>query len=160
VKKTWMYILLLPAMAGLASGYCQGANQPATITLTTDNPTIKAGADVWVKVVMTNTSSDPIDCSVVSSNGADRRYSFAVWGPTGAPLSRKPLKHPELEGGGSIHMCTLNPKDSTTAEENLLSRLFDLTEPGTYTVQLSRMFDVAGSQVRVKSNKLEIQVTP
>ena len=160
MKRNWVNILLLLAMAGISAGRCQSPNEPANLAIAAEHPTVKAGSDIWIKIEMKNTSKHPIDCTVASSNGIDLRFRFQVWGPNGNPLPKKPRKHPELAGGGSFMLCTLGPGRSTTPEENLLNSIFDMSQPGTYTVQLSRMIDTPSGRMHTKSNKLEIEVTP
>lgn len=125
-----LYLLLCLSSAAQAKG-------PFTLSLSADS-TVKAGADVYVKVAMQNISDQPIDCSVASSNAVDLSFRFRVRDESGNPLKKKVSKHPELEGSGSIKMCTLAPGQSTLPEDNLISNLYDLTNPGKYTIQALR----------------------
>lgn len=160
MKRNRVNILLLLAMTGFAVANCQPAREPASLQISAEHSTLKAGSRVFIEVSMTNKSMHPIDCSVAYSSGVDLRYRFQVWGPTGNVLPKKPRRHPELEGAGSFSLCTLNPGESTTAEGNLLNSLFDMSQPGTYTIQLSRVIDTPSGRVQIQSNKLEINITP
>ena len=138
----------------------QTAKQPFALTLSTDSPSVKAGSDVWVKVTMTNLSNHDVNCAVWSSNGVDLNYMFDVRDGNGTAPPKKTSKHPEIEGAGSIGLCTLSPGQSTTPEDNLISRLFHMEKPGQYTVQVSRQASEDPHAGKVSSNTMNITVTP
>ena len=146
--------------AGMTNTHSFAATDPFVLTISTEHPNVKSGDSIWIKVIMTNTSAFDVDCSSVSSNGIDLRYSFEVRDPNGKSISKKKSKHPELEGAGSVHLCTLRPGQSTVAQDNLLSREFDFSPPGTYTIQVSRAASDSPRNDQVKSNTLVVTVTP
>lgn len=140
--------------------FAQSSQKPFSIALSSDQPVVKAGWDVWVRIKMTNTSSGSVDCSTASSNGLDLRYSFEISDSSGNKIDKVRSSHPELEGTGSFRLCTLAPGQSTSPDENLLSREYDLSKPGTYTVQVSRGISRDEKKGVVKSNPITITVTP
>jgi hypothetical protein len=123
-----------------------------TINIRVENPVMKAGSDVFIKVQMINTSKQVIDCTMAPSNvtGADRKYQYRVRDGAGNPAKELPIdrKH----DGGSIWPCTLEPGRNTPPRDNLISRMYDFTSPGKYFVRVAR-----GD---VKSNTITITVTP
>lgn len=151
VASTCMALSLLSSRA---------SERPFSIVITAAAPTVKAGGDVWIKVKMINTSTHKVDCSVAASNGIDLRYNFDVRDESGSPTPKKLSRHPELEGAGSLRTCTLQPGQSTTADDNLISRLFDISRPGRYTVQVSRAASDDPKDGVVKSNEITIAVVP
>lgn len=135
------------------------AQQPFTIAISMDNPEVKAGSDIWIKIEMTNTSNHDIECSVAAVNGVDRRFQYSVSKPDGTPAKRIVSKHPELEGAGSVKLCTLEP-GGTAKTESLISRLFDMTAPGKYSVRALRGVSDKESDGSAQSNTLVVTVTP
>jgi hypothetical protein len=109
---------------------------------------------------MTNTSSGEIDCTRADSNSLDTRYVYDIRDSSGRKIEQKRSAHPELDAAGSFRFCTLRSRQSTNAEENLISRLFDMSKPGTYTVQVSRGISSDEKKGAVKSNQITITVTP
>jgi hypothetical protein len=149
-------LLLAASAAAFGAGPSPKTPPPFALTITTDKPTVRAGAELWVKVQMKNISNRDVDCSSVYVNGTDRRYQYDVRGETGLSM-KKTNEHPELVPG-SIQLCTLKPGESVT-QDTRISWLHDLSHPGKYTVQVSRgASDNEGDGV-VKSNTITITVT-
>lgn len=130
---------------------------PFTITISVDQPRIKAGSEAWITVKMTNTSDHEVDCTAMLVNGVDRRFHYDVEDESGKPMRKQDL-HPE-NYPGSVQMCTLEPGHSVS-HQTRISWLDDLTKPGEYTVQLSRGAGETEEEGTVKSNKITITVTP
>jgi hypothetical protein len=134
------------------------SSDPFSLSLSAPS-TVKAGSDVYVQVAMRNLSDGPVDCSRAYSNALDLRYRFLVRGESGNQIKRRVSKHPELGGAGSITTCTLDPGESTPAEDNLISNMYNLKSPGKYTVQALR--GVEGPSERyIGSNVVTIVVAP
>ena len=134
-------------------------NPPFSIKLSAVS-SVKAGSDVYVQVSMHNLRDKPVDCTVASSNAIDLRFKFLVKDTAGNILKRKTGKHPELEGAGSIKMCSLDAGESTAPEDNLISNMYDLSSPGQYTVVVSRAVDDVRPEQYVQSNLITITVVP
>jgi hypothetical protein len=137
------------------SSVCVGQS-PFSLTITPLKSTVAVGDDVWVRVTITNTSSREIDCTAHFVNGTDRTYQYDVRDPRLAS-KRKPNMRPE-EMPGSIQMCTLEPGKSVT-HDTRISWLNDFSQPGNYTIQLSRNLSADDTGGSVKSNKVEVVVT-
>jgi len=132
------------------------AHASFSIVITTDNPVIKAGSDVVIKIRMTNNSNHDVDCTMAPANGLDRKYQYDVRDAQGNPAAKIVRSHPELESG-SILPCTLKPGQSTPPVDNSISWIYDLTHPGKYVVQVSRDDPKEG---KAKSNTITLTVKP
>ncbi len=153
--------LLFGAMLSSELASAQSPSPPFSITLSAEKPVVKAGSDVFIQIQMTNTSNHSIDCTRVASNGLDKAYEYELRDKSGAAISAIPRKHPEIGEPFSAWPCVLKPGESTTKDDALISKLFDLSRPGKYVVQVSRL--IAGDhkeQGMVKSNSITITVTP
>jgi hypothetical protein len=137
-----------------------GTMQPLAITISTDKAEVKAGSDVWIKVHLTNTSSREIDLSANINDmiRVDPNYVFDVRDASGNPVPKKVHKHPELATGHAVFR-SLKPGESVTDEQDI-SGLDDLSQPGQYAIQVSRRTSDKEKDGLVKSNTITITVTP
>jgi|ERR1035437_10059230 hypothetical protein len=117
------------------AAYTQAAQQPFTITISADEPTVNAGSDVYINIKQTNTADHVVNCGGMNSNGMDRSYVYYVLDENGKSIE-KPGEHHEFRGA-SPTFCNLATGESV-AHDVILSRLYDFTKPGTYTIQVSR----------------------
>jgi hypothetical protein len=149
-------LLLAGILALWIPASAQNAHPSFSIVITTDNPVVKAGSDVLIKIQMKNISSHGVDCTMAPANGLDRKYHYDVRDAQGSPAVKVARSHPELESG-SILPCTLKPGQSTPAVDNSVSWIYDFTRPGKYVVQVSRDDPKEGL---VESNKITLTVQP
>jgi hypothetical protein len=152
-------MLLLSAISMIwISGVAQAANPPFSITINSNNSTVKAGADVYIKIKMTNTSDHVVDCTkVYTKSGVDLKYHYELRDASGKSVGKRVREHPDFEEAGSFYPCTLNPGQSTGANDSRISSLFDIGKPGKYSLRVWRFGK--GSAV-VRSNIIDITVTP
>lgn len=136
----------------------QKAGLPLTITISPASLTVKAGEEVYVKVQMTNVSSQPVDCSSYYVNGTDRRFRVDVLDENGAS-TKKSSEHPESMPG-SLQQCTLDPGQSTPPKEDLISSFHDFSRPGKYRVRFSRVIDGDEKKGLASSNTITVTVMP
>ncbi len=151
---------LLLALAAIAVvSPSQGAHDtksstlPFSITITAPAE-IKVGSEIEVRVQMTNTSANEISAGTFYVDGVDTAYSYDVRDSAGNPSRRR-----TSDMAGSVKLGTLKPGE-TTEEGTLVGRVFNMTRPGQYTIQLSRAVSGSPKAQVVKSNKLTITVTP
>lgn len=141
---------------------CLGANaqQPKKseleLRLSAPKTTVKAGSDIYIRIDMTNTSDHPVDCSTSYVSGTDRRFRIEVRDANGNSMKKKDL-NPDMMPG-SFASCTLPPGESTWRDDRV-SWANDLTHPGVYTIQVSRVVGQDENDV-AQSNKITITVTP
>jgi hypothetical protein len=141
---------------------------PFNLTLSAVEPRLIAGSPVDLEVVMTNTSNHEVDCTSNYSNALDRNYLYDVRDAEGWPVPRIEKKY---HGGFNIWPCTLKPGQSDNPGGGRISILYDFSQPGKYTIQVSRAQwgdenrpETAGTnKVQlpfVKSNTISIEVLP
>jgi hypothetical protein len=154
------------------SAYAQTTSQPFTLTLSTFRPEFRAGQQVLVHVVMTNTSQHDVDCTSWFRNGLDRNYIYDVTYEDGKPAKDVDKHWKDSESS----RCVLKPGESDVGSGGVISRIFDMSRPGRYTVQVTRHIwgdenrpETIGSdwndfgryhQPDVKSNIITITVLP
>lgn len=161
-----MFGLLMLGIAGIA--YSQTSQQPFAITISTDKPQVKQGDIVLINITMKNTSDHDVDCTGNPSNALDRNFVYDVVDEDGRPV---PIIEKKYHGGSSIWLCTIKPGETSHSAGGLISRLFDFSRPGKYTIQVSR--PIWGDDQRpgtdgmvqnntpvVKSNTITITVLP
>jgi hypothetical protein len=160
--------LLVTMILGVAvaPGYCAEPSLSVTIRLTQD--TVRAGSEVRVKIVMKNVTDHqiripgkaevrgddvvPANChaTVTDAKGARApltNYGEKMWG--------RPLE--EGHEGTWVFGTMEAGEERPFTSDLILSRLYDLSKPGKYTVQV-RYPDGDGHGV-VKSNKVTLTIT-
>jgi hypothetical protein len=164
-------LLTLSLLAIFLAGPAVGSEDPkaklpvrAALTVTASQDTVKVGGELKVKIVERNISNgqgmtewDP------SPDAPDFRILVRDAQGALAPLT----KHgQELYGHGPPVSKThypfrfLNPGEETPGEEADVSKIYDLTKPGTYTIQaISRYFFGDPKNAYVKSNIVTVTVT-
>ena len=145
----------------------QTTKQPFSIKINADPTQVKVGNPVYVGIELSNTSDHEIDCSAMTgNNGIDLNFQYEVIYEHGNPER-------EIAAGKTYPEaipCTLKPENNySTGSE--ISRVFDFSRLGRYTIQLSRPVwgndqipgtgrTVQNGQAVVKSNKITITVLP
>jgi hypothetical protein len=152
-----LVLVLISAMVVFGD---QAAKAPFALEISTDQPVVKAGSAVWIKVHLTNTSKRTMDCSATISNmtGVDPNYIFEVRDEAANAAPIRMHEHPELATGQPISR-SLKPGESLTDDEEV-SQVIDMSRPGQYTIQVSRRVSDSKKDGVVKSNAITISVTP
>lgn len=117
--------------------------------------TFKAGSEIALDISVTDTSGHQIEY-----DPGINTYVFDVRNAEGKPVPLTPggqnLRKQYGIGHGQVIPI---PQDKTaSAGEVIISGLYDLSEPGTYTIQVSRFDDA--TKTWVKSNTITLTVTP
>jgi hypothetical protein len=153
--------LTVPAVVVFASPvFAQTKPSIPTFSLTLSAPKVEvtAGSKVFITVMQTNLSQQTIDCSAHAANGVDYSVQFDVRDQHGMEAAKVALKHPELLPFSFQH-CTLAPGESKT-RGTLISGVYQLSEPGEYKIQVSRLDEGDPARAFVKSNTITITVLP
>ena len=155
--KIWLTLILSAVAALPLLGEKATAKPPFELSLSGET-TASLSSGVWVRVRWTNTSSKALDSSanILDATNVDPNFHFELRGKYGRPVPTKVYKFPETSGHAEFG--TLEPGDSISHDVNLL-RLFELKQPGEYTVQVSRSIPEALGAGIVKSNTITITVT-
>ena len=161
-------VVLILMLSSLAAGMpAQAPPAPATFTLTvrTAKPSVKPGEPVRVSVTLTNVSKNDISVEHDISNKGELFYSVRIQGGNGKgprktqynqALSGEPTSTPMIITSSPIN-ARVSP-GKTLVEVIDLKDLYDLSEPGTYSIQVERTDPY--SKTTVSSNKLTIVITP
>jgi len=144
-----------------SAGQGSSAKPPFAIVITVDTPTVKSGSMVSIKVRLTNASNQPLDASGSFSDmtGLDSNFLFEVRDNQGHLASKRIYPHPEVAGGHAILDRIVKP-DETLAEDQDISRLYNMTKPSKYMIQASREAPKEMGGGVVKSNVVTVTVTP
>lgn len=157
-----MKCLLFLVLMGISLASISNAQNPGNpeLVISIRGPVdeVKAGSDVYIKIQMTNVSDHPVDCSSFVVGGTDRRFRIDVRDSNGNPMRKKDF-HLEMMPG-SVQACSLQPGESTPARDDRISWANDLSQPGKYSVQVTRVVEKDEKNGSVKSNKIAIMVTP
>jgi hypothetical protein len=126
-----------------------------SITIKAVEPEVKAGAEVYVRVRLTNTSQREImGGSGFHAQGLDTSYEYNCHDAGGKSVAK------EIAPDGSVHDAPILKPGESHEELAPVSRACDLTRPGRYTIQLSRTDPRDPRRTVVKSNTIAILVAP
>jgi hypothetical protein len=161
-------LVFIIATLGLTSG--QNAQPPFTITLTAPKNPLKIGSKIRVDIMLKNTSNT--DISVSKSNAEDQaEFSYVI-----DVRDEKDEPPPKTEYARSLNgedandpkhikvvvssdvISTLKPGE-TLNDIAVLNRLYDLSRPGKYVVQIGRQIPKELGRGFVKSNAVTLTVT-
>jgi hypothetical protein len=147
----------------------QTSKQPFTITISAEAPALKlspdhyalkAGSDLFIRVHLTNTSKHTMRLGDDDSGGAvDGMHRYEVRDDKGVAAERWPVQR---AGAASAHPSApeaLKPGASADVASDRISGVFDVSQPGKYTIQLSRAIDGDFADGEVKSNAITVTVT-
>jgi hypothetical protein len=154
-------LLLVTVPMALVNGQDRSVKQPFAIVISAEEQTLKAGSTVSIKVRLTNTSSQPLDASGSFSDltGLDSNFLFDVRDNQGHLAPKRIYRHSELAGGHAILDRIVRPGETLTENQDI-SRLYDMTKPGKYVIQISREIPKEMGGGVVRSNTVAVTVTP
>jgi len=153
LQKAVLYLTFLGLVAGLLPAQGPPEETGLLLSLTAPTTALTAGTDFKVQVTMQNTSNHYVFYRADLS-GKTSPFSFDVRDSRGGEVARAPRK-PGPGAGGSYFRATLHPQESMT-NERVLTRDFDFSKAGRYTIQAVRQAD----NVIVKSNVVTVTVVP
>ena len=166
----WTWLLAGVCMACvLASG--QIAKPAFIVTISVEAPaektgansyTVKAGADVFIRVHLTNISKRNLSLGddEDSRTNIDFYHHYDVRDGAGNSLPKKTFAHPEI--GSTAHGWAariLKPGASTDVLTDRITGLYEVSRPGIYTIQLSRAITGNFKDGEVKSNTITVTLT-
>ncbi|MGC1417703.1 MAG: hypothetical protein WA817_20615 [Candidatus Acidiferrum sp.] len=153
---TALYLLAtIPAFSSSLLAQKHPAKPPFTLVLTSKEPKVSLGADVWVKIVWTNTSKVELNDNLYRDpSGLDFNYILDFQDSDGHPVTKA-----RASVTGSAQFGTL--KHGVSEDDGIdLSRLYVLSHPGHYTLQVSRRVPKELGGGLIKSNKITITIVP
>jgi len=164
VKLFVAIILASGLLAAQSSAPIKEREPRFSIAINAPSNTVKPGSQITVNATLTNKAKDTIYLDASAPWMAELDFRVEVHDVQGnlAPLTdygRLVLKNegevPIVENNGSL--AVLHPGD-TFKREIVVSKLYDLTQPGKYTIQAQRPDDANGTIA--KSNTVNVTVTP
>jgi type 1 fimbria pilin len=165
-----MRIMVRCALLLMAMGICFGqATPPAhnnkmsfSIKISSPQKVVKVGSPILLVVKITNISDRDISHATAPGHSMpeftcdievrDSRGSVASETPYGLKVRGKDASY---HHGGSMLLQTLKPGEELQ-QETVLSRIYDMTQAGKYTIQVSKRDPDTG--VTVKSNTTAVTV--
>jgi hypothetical protein len=124
---------------------------PILVTISVPSPEVKAGSELKLDVVMTNTSNELVLLSMYPWDfRIDVRDSAGI-----AVGETKDANDSAARGLGSgSYQATALPPHKVVRWKETLDKKLDLSKPGKYTIQVTRMY----GKTEVKSNTITITV--
>jgi hypothetical protein len=171
VKKQPLFLLLALQCLGQSAVQDKGAPTPTiSITITTPATEFMVRSPVPLKLVLRNTSSDGVGVrsgyvGPAYKGEKFRNIDIQVLDSSGKPVDESDLgraihgRDPKIGWGEPVRRplaAGIGRGDSLT-EQSDLSKEFDLSRPGRYTVQARRWDNETGQMVL--SNKIAITIT-
>jgi|tagenome__1003787_1003787.scaffolds.fasta_scaffold18941475_1 hypothetical protein len=155
---TSKYIWLIVTVCLLAV-LTYGAAPSMSIRLVLPQQTVKAGSKVYVKIHLKNEKNEKRGMEV--RGRTDRNFSYEVRDQNGkrpplTELGRQIIENYPYPMGGSITQYSFEPGEAKE-ESCEITSLFDLSQPGNYTIQVQRWDP--DSKAVVKSNVVALTVT-
>ncbi|MDE3136633.1 MAG: hypothetical protein KGL59_08660 [Acidobacteriota bacterium] len=154
-------LLLLLATTCAASAHPQKdiAKPLSKLTLTAANAKSTLGSDVWIQIHWTNTSDRELTANRYTdkTTGQDMSYTLDFRDSAGRPVPKLPHK-PPVGHFFDAQFGTLKPGQQITNEINL-RRMYDLSRPGKYTLQVSRRLAKSLGGSIIRSNTLAVTIT-
>jgi hypothetical protein len=141
----------------------QGQSQPFSLSIAGPEKAIAAGGTCDVSVTLTNVSGKPIPVRV--TNGEEGAYKDfgvnVVSEPSGTVIKPIPLdaRREMYSQYSSFRFKTLQPEESMFHTIHVC-KLFDLSAPGTYKIQLRRDVPKEIGTGVVTSNTIKITTVP
>jgi hypothetical protein len=121
-----------------------------------------AGDPIKMAITMKNISDHDITMSKwVGNSQAELNYEIIVRGNNGEMPIETRYKNVIKEGGigGSRKIFPLKPGEEITETSNI-NKLYDLSRPGEYTIQVEKELPASEGKGMAQSNTITITVTP
>ncbi len=134
------------------------ATVPFTLTLDAEENAVKAGSEVKVDITLRNSSNRAM---YMSYGSGELDYAFEVRDsqnrvPPETEFARKSKGRAYVS---SDHVFYLQPGESLPKALVVLTKFYDLSRPGKYTIQVSRAVPKEAGGGVIKSNLITITVT-
>jgi hypothetical protein len=150
----------LAATVGAQSGVESKKIGAISLSLRALQTDIAAGSPVDVVVRFANNSDREISDSGVYNRGVDAAYTYDIRKADGTRLN--PMREPETAGRPVLLSGvsrTVKPGKSVE-DKSEISAVYDLSEPGKYTIQVSYFFPKELGGGLAKSNIVTVTVVP
>jgi hypothetical protein len=168
VKRMLDCIMVLSLLGAAGNSQAQAAKSTDlySITISTQHSTVKVGSPIVLRIITKNVSDHVINRILISGSGTEKLSKFRIdlRDESGNLVKETPYGRtvhgtvPDRPHGGSMIIGEEPLDPGQTLDQELdLSKEYDLSRPGTYTVRLRRLdFHVKD----INSNAVSITVTP
>jgi hypothetical protein len=159
MKRLLLAICFCIAIFGPALHQTQSAKEPPfSLTLSALTPSVAAGQRIELKIVMKNLTNHDLEYQHDFRNYQDRSNNYDVWDASGKKLEPIKKKYPQI-GDTFEPVPPHNVKPGETETSGItITLLYDMTQPGTYTIQASRKISDEANDGVVHSNKITVSV--
>lgn len=158
-----VFLQLLGGIAASAAQVTPAYEPNFSLTISTPDQVVKSGAEVKLKVAFANNTAQPLHYATgAPGRNGGPGFDIDIHDSQGKRISETPYglkiqgKARHRPFAGSVFAATVQPGD-TVELEVLLSREYDISEPGKYTVQAT---EKGPNPQQGKSNIVTITVTP
>ena len=128
---------------------------PFSITIEKHSREVRVGSMLEITVRLKNTSDSDLKTFSAWMNGTDVTYKYEIRDPSGKLVDEKKLGPPH----GHLSSFVLKPGEERT--ENIpLTTKYDFSEPGQYTIQVSRGVQPGPEGDAIKSNEITVTILP
>jgi len=157
---------LVPMQAG-AAAQSEETELPFKLSLSVKSPIrgamlgksaeFRVGYPVEVTILLTNTSDRDMSGAVADQMGLASGYKYDVRDEDGNPVKRQQWQGPVI--GRTRDSGPVRPGETRTQRSEITSA-YDLSKPGTYTIQVSRPVSDEPGAALVKSNAVTVTILP
>lgn len=128
---------------------------PFSITIENHIGDLRIGSMLEITVRLKNTSDSDLKTFSAWMNGTDVAYKYEIRDPSGKLVDEKKLGPPH----GHLSSFVLKPGEEITANIPLTTK-YDFTQPGQYTIQVSRGVEGGPGAGEARSNEMTVTVLP
>jgi hypothetical protein len=152
------YVYVFVTFVACACAQASTANASFSIAITPVHPNVTARDDVWIELTIKSLTDRSIvlGSSTDGNTNMDPNFVVEVTDEFGNPVPK--VKYPVPPSGHPVSR-TLDP-GATMTEQEPVSRMFDMSKPGKYTIQASGPITDPPEASIVKSNKITVTVSP
>jgi hypothetical protein len=150
-------VLILIMLAVYAASSTQGSTPPFTLTLEADENPVKPGSEVKIEITLRNSSNRAIPMSYGLS---ELDYTFEVRDsqnriPLETEFARKSKGRPHVSSDQTFY---LQPGEGLPKAPLVVSKFYELSRPGNYTIQVTRAVPKELGGGVIKSNLITITI--
>jgi uncharacterized protein (DUF58 family) len=153
------YALTLILAAACVASPSRTATGPFSLTIEAEENPVKVGSEVKVDITLRNSSNRAMSMSM---GPAETDYAFEVRDSQNRIPAETELAR---QSKGKAHFSndqifTLQRGDSLPKAVLIVTKFYDLSRPGKYTIQVSRQTPKELGSGTVKSNAITLTVSP
>jgi len=159
MKISRKHVLILIVLAACAASSAKNSTAPFTLTLEAKENPVQPGSEVKVDIMLRNSSNRAM---YMSCGLSELDYALDVRDsqnrvPPETEYARKLKGRPYFSNDQVFY---LQPGESLPKAQWVVSKFYDLTRPGKYTIQVSRAVPKEVGGGTIKSNTITITVRP